>query len=81
MKKAAIFDMDGLLLDTERLYMKCWAETAEAFGQTPPPDFPSAVSGTTGQIQRDIILRYFPHVDAAAMQDACISHVDGILDR
>ena len=29
---ACIFDMDGLLLDTERLFVSCWLEAAEAMG-------------------------------------------------
>lgn len=27
-----IFDMDGLLLDTEKYYFRCWIESAEKFG-------------------------------------------------
>ena len=70
MKRGAIFDMDGLLLDTERV-----------FGQTPFPEFPAAVSGTAGEGQRRVIRRYYPDVDAGAFQRDCISRVDGILNR
>ncbi len=32
MKKGAIFDMDGLLFDTERLFRDGWNEMARKFG-------------------------------------------------
>lgn len=81
MKAGAIFDMDGLLLDTERVYQENWMETARRFGQPPIPEFSTAVSGTTGEEQRRLIHRYFPDVDPQAFQRDCIARVDGILDR
>ena len=35
MRKGAIFDMDGLLFDTERLFRDSWIEMAKQFGQIP----------------------------------------------
>lgn len=32
MKKLVIFDMDGLMFDTERIYYKAWQEAAKAYG-------------------------------------------------
>mgnify|MGYP001103328570 CR=1 FL=1 len=79
--KGAIFDMDGLLLDTERLYQESWIEMAKRFGQTPDPAFPTAVSGSSGEGMRQIIRRYYPAVDPYAFQAGCIARVDGILDE
>lgn len=81
MKRGAIFDMDGLLLDTERLYQESWVEMARVFGQTPDPAFPSAVSGTSGEGMREVIRRYYPVVDPYAFQAGCIARVDSILDE
>lgn len=36
MIKAVIFDVDGTLLDTEKLYMQAWVEAGAAFGYTVP---------------------------------------------
>lgn len=30
--KGVLFDMDGVMLDTEKLYARFWAEVARAFG-------------------------------------------------
>jgi len=79
MMKGAIFDMDGLLLDTERVYQENWLETAKQYGQTPYPEFPIAVSGTTGEEQRQIIRRYYPEVDTLAFQEECITRVYRLL--
>lgn len=34
MKQLVIFDMDGLMFDTERIYYKAWQEAAVAYGYT-----------------------------------------------
>lgn len=66
MKKAAIFDMDGVLFDTERLYRQSWMETPLRFGQTASTAFPAAVCGTSGDTLAAIVREYYPEVDTEA---------------
>lgn len=79
MKKGVIFDMDGLLFDTERLYRESWAVMAERFGQVHDPAFPSAVCGTSGGHMLEVIRQYYPAVDAQAFAQGCIARVDELL--
>ena len=79
MKQGAIFDMDGLLFDTERLFRESWVEMAKQFGQVPQPEFPAAVAGTSGEGMRAVIRRYYPAVDAAAFQEGCIARTAEIV--
>lgn len=81
MKQYAIFDMDGTLFDTERLYQESWVETAKRFDQIPDPAFPFAVSGTSGEGMREVIRRYYPAVDPWAFQADCLARVDSLLEH
>ena len=42
--KGAIFDMDGLLFDTERIYQQTWREIAEEKGVKLDGSFVKAIS-------------------------------------
>ncbi len=75
MKKAAIFDMDGLLFDTERLYQESWIKMAERFGQIPAPGFPGAICGTSGAHALAVIRAHYPDVDAQAFWEGGIAWV------
>ena len=79
MKKGAIFDMDGLLFDTERVFRDSWVEMAARFGQTHNPDFPAAVCGTSGEGMRAVVRRYYPEVDAQAFIDGCIARAAEVI--
>lgn len=63
MKKGAIFDMDGLMFDTERLWQEGWRILAARYGYQPDDDFARDISGTTGEIMEGVIHRYYPGLD------------------
>lgn len=80
MKQGAIFDMDGLLFDTERMYRDSWKQSAQQFGLVHNPDFPRTVCGSSGAHMREIILQYYPQVDAKAFANDCILRVERELE-
>ena len=80
MKQGAIFDMDGLLFDTERMYRDSWKQSAQQFGLVHNPDFPRTVCGSSGAHMREIISQYYPQVDAKAFADDCILRVERELE-
>ncbi len=71
MKKGAIFDMDGLMFDTERLWQKGWRELARANGYKPSMDFAREISGTSGEVMSAVIHKYYPAVDPKEFAGAC----------
>lgn len=76
MKKGAIFDMDGLLFDTEQLYQDSWTTLAIEFGQTPAPEFSKAICGTNGEQMRKVVQTYYPSIDTDEYIRRCIERVD-----
>ena len=79
MKKfdAVIFDMDGVIFDSERAWLECWKELAEKYGINGVEDAVIACTGTTMERTREIILeRYgedFPY-DEYAKESSVIFH-------
>ncbi|MBR4642146.1 MAG: HAD family phosphatase [Selenomonadaceae bacterium] len=67
MKRGAIFDMDGTLFDTEKLYRQAWLDVAEEIGEEKNYELPTAISGTNlGEESLQIIRRFYPNIDAEA---------------
>ena len=54
--KVALFDLDGVLIDSERLYTEFWAAVGVRYG-IPSPTFALDIKGTT---LKDIFSKYFP---------------------
>ena len=70
MKNGAIFDMDGLLFDTEQLYQKYWLEVADEFGVARNPELGKACCGTSGE-----------NIDAAAYSDRVVELATKAMER
>ena len=66
MKKAAIFDMDGLMFDTERIWKDSWNAIVPKYGYEPDPTFPKEVCGTSGEHTLEVIRKHYPGIDAVA---------------
>lgn len=79
MKSGAIFDMDGLLFDTERFYRRAWLDVAPQFGQHPSPALAEAVCGTSGDHLKEIVRSYYPDVDTDAYIQAMFRRVEELL--
>lgn len=81
MKRGAIFDMDGLLFDTEKVYQEAWLVTADAFGVARHPELGKACCGTCGDLTLRIIRRFYPNVDAQDYMRRVIAYVNAETDR
>lgn len=66
MLPGAIFDMDGLMFDTESIWQEGWKVLAKKYGYEPDEGFSRDISGTSGEIMIGVINRYYPKVDAEA---------------
>lgn len=73
--KGAIFDMDGLLFDTERVYQKVWQEIAEEKGVRLDSSFTRAVSGTNGAYMCRVIEKYYHVFDGKEIMEECMGRV------
>lgn len=73
--KGAIFDMDGVLFDTERIYQQTWQEIAAKRGLSLADGFLQAVSGTNGAHMRHVIEEYYHVSDGAPIIEQCMLQV------
>ena len=62
MLKGAIFDMDGLMFDTEMIWQKCWSEIADEMNIELDPQFRKEICGTSGRLMDSVIEKYY-HVE------------------
>ena len=64
---AFLFDLDGVIIDSERSYSRFWKEISEIY-PTGIPDFERVIKGTT---LTDILQRYFPDSVRADVERRC----------
>lgn len=73
--KGAIFDMDGILFDTERVFQETWQEIAKEYGVELENNFMRVISGTTGKHMCEIVERFYHVADGSVIIDDCMERV------
>ena len=76
-----IFDMDGVLFDTERVYQESWHEIADGMGVTLGDGWVEAISGTNGEVMCRAIEKFYHVPDGAEIMNACKGLVRDKLSR
>lgn len=74
MKSGAIFDMDGLLFDTELVYNDEWYYIAGLYNLQINPVMLDELRGTNGSRMTGIVNRYWPDVDAEKLTNELFAH-------
>lgn len=78
MLKCMVFDMDGTLLDTERLAVQFWVDMAKECGVDLPLEF---VIGCCGRPRGDIVERYRKYYPALPVEEAMENRDQWWLDQ
>lgn len=73
--KGAIFDMDGLLFDTEQVYQDTWHEIAAERGIVLGEGYLKAISGTSGSHMCHVIESYYHVSDGTDIMNECLKRV------
>ncbi len=75
MLKGAIFDMDGLMFDTEAIWQKNWNLIAAEMGIELDPEFKFSICGTSGALMNSVIERFYHVEDGAPIAKDCVGRV------
>lgn len=59
MLKAVIFDMDGVLIDSEPLYMRGWQQAVKEYGGIMDTVYYNQISGSSKEYQADKVIKDF----------------------
>lgn len=71
----AIFDMDGVLFDTERVYQQTWHELAAERGVVLGSGFLTAITGTSGAHMYQVLEEHYHTTDGASLARECMGRV------
>ncbi len=63
MLKAVIFDMDGVIFDTEKLLLKCWKEAGLKYNLSLKDEEIANFRGTTVETGLKIFEKIHPNID------------------
>lgn len=77
----AIFDMDGVLFDTERIYQQTWHELAQEHRVELGAGFLKTISGTNGERMRRVVEEYYQVPDGTAVVEECMKRMQKKLSQ
>lgn len=63
MIKAVIFDMDGVIFDTEKLLLKCWKQASKVYNIDLKDEQIAKFRGTTAKMGKEIFEKMYPEID------------------
>lgn len=63
MRKGAIFDHDGLMFDTEKIWQNNWQKEAREMGITLPEEFKHDICGSSGELMNAVVRKYYGVAD------------------
>ena len=69
MIEGVVFDMDGLMFDTEPVWTLAWTPTLATVGLEFNPEMADACRGTSGKSMEAVIHRFLPDQDAAYLRE------------
>ena len=81
MIEGVIFDMDGLMFDTEPIWTRTWEPVLATIGVAYPEGLADAVRGTSGKTMDAVINRFLPDVDAAYVRETAYRMVHEELEK
>lgn len=81
MIEGAIFDMDGLMFDTEPVWTRSWEPALASVGAEYPHGLANAVRGTSGKSMEAVISRFVPGVDAARVREEAYAFVHAAIEE
>lgn len=73
--KAVIFDMDGVIFDTERLWRDGFRVANEKFGITLGEDYRMSICGKTEPVIREELKKLFPNADIDGYRDCNAEYI------
>ena len=79
--EGVIFDMDGILFDTEQVYQKYWHQIADEMGITLGEDWVRSITGTNGAYLISIVEKFYHTDNGRAILEECVRRASESLTK